>query len=411
MWNKISVLLFIFMLSSSSAFSAVVFEENFDSQADWSPSPGTNYQETSAACGSGDCSGQVPSGWSFYRTTGWWWPPTYNDTISISNLADRGGGGKSFIVYNESNSGSSGDGWGADGILSTLLSSEYPELYVRVWIRTQSGWQWPSSADQVVKQLRIGRYSGSGDVFSGGADEHVYPQVLYDPKNSNTYGVRMVVSPRGAPVDRFQLELDADPLMIDGNYNDPDTAGLYADGEWHRLDYRVKMNTYSGSWQSDGYLDVWWDGTLRYSNHTMPWNGSGMVDGVGWNYIGLGGNAMNQFTTEANRGEQWFAMDDLVVSTTVIPDDYVIGSGSTATNGSCATITAPVSQAPSNGCSAGTQSNTTFTGTSYTWDCLGSGDGATDDIGCSVAYEAPVASGAQVLNGYIFTGRKVYWSE
>ncbi len=36
---------------------------------------------------------------------------------------------------------------------------------------------------------------------------------------------------------------------------------------------------------------------------------------------------MNMFTDVENKGEQWYAIDDVVVSTTPIQEDYQLGEG------------------------------------------------------------------------------------
>jgi len=47
---------------------------------------------------------------------------------------------------------------------------------------------------------------------------------------------------------------------------------------------------------------------------------------VGWNMVSLGGNAFNLFSDTANKAEQWYALDDVVVSTEYLGPGYVIGS-------------------------------------------------------------------------------------
>ena len=331
----IVVTLMAVMAVTSVVRAGVIFEDNFDSHDDWHPSPGVGDEGPSGAsseCNSGDCSSQVPQGWSYYRTTGMWWPPTYNDTIQVSNVAGRGSSGKAFIVHNEANAGASGDGWGADGILGKLFDQEYPELHIRIWFRTQDGWQWPTIVDQVGKVLRIGRYDGSGSIFQLSTGGNVAPLVFWDFKHSNSWGTRHVIAHRSAPADPdyFSISgLDTDPYIIAGDSSsEPDDIGMYADGNWHRLDYHVKINTYSGGqWNPDGIIRIYWDGALRHEETTVKWNNAGLNFGNGWNYIAIGGNAMNMFTDVENKGEQWYAIDDVVVSTTPIQEDYQLGEG------------------------------------------------------------------------------------
>jgi hypothetical protein len=107
------------------------------------------------------------------------------------------------------------------------------------------------------------------------------------------------------------------------NFN---SDGQMGDGNWHRLDFYIKMNTnLNGTWQSDGVLEFWYDGKLKYSIKTKKWICSGDDTTIGWNMVAIGGNAFNNYSDPANRDEQWYAIDDIVVSTTPIPDGYVIG--------------------------------------------------------------------------------------
>lgn len=123
------ILILFTLLIPSVCTAGVIFEDNFDTQADWQPRPATNDASPGGATAGCDfntanCTWPIPTGWNYFRSTGLWWGPTYPDTIRIKSTADdgtivgRGGAGKAFVVYNESNSGASGDGWGADGQLT-----------------------------------------------------------------------------------------------------------------------------------------------------------------------------------------------------------------------------------------------------------------------------------------------------
>jgi hypothetical protein len=79
------------------------------------------------------------------------------------------------------------------------------------------------------------------------------------------------------------------------------------------------MNTVRSN---NGVYEVWLDGKLLASHTDAQWRSAGSSSGVGWNLLSLGGNSNNSFATQ---GDQWYAIDDVVVSTTPIPEDYVIG--------------------------------------------------------------------------------------
>ncbi|EKE02437.1 MAG: fibronectin type III protein [uncultured bacterium] len=392
----------IFFLSAASFMlpnlsnAAILFEDNFDSHADWSPktvgSINDNFPGSTASYdfnSSSDAYG-TPANWSYFRATGIWWSPNYQETIQINNTAGHGigsadGVGKSFLVYNEAHIGSSGDGWGADGILSKLFPQDYPEIYARIWLRTQSGWKWDDNDDTMIKMFRIKHFDRSGSIylnFSGGNNAPVY---LWDFKHSNTWGTRWVntllCDPQATVYNCSNNGVPGDGLFVAGDMNvEPNAPGVLADGVWHKLDFHVKMNTYNSNdsiWNSDGVYQFSYDGVMKENYSNLQWKRTGSTEDVGWNAVDLGGNAFNNYndtwldnysylvgdtvifnsynwvalqdhlstkTGTSNRPgfgstaywqntglisgqkEQWYAIDDVVVSTTEIPLDYEIGN-------------------------------------------------------------------------------------
>jgi hypothetical protein len=105
------------------------------------------------------------------------------------------------------------------------------------------------------------------------------------------------------------------------DFNDPGSPG---DGEWHYYEWHVKINSAKGV--PDGVLEVWYDGTKLISVSNLAWwdndyNDDGTWyrrDKRGWNCIMLGGNNFNVFSTAQLKEEQWYAIDDLVISTSYI---------------------------------------------------------------------------------------------
>jgi len=314
----------------SVAYGEVIFTENFNNQPDWQPHPATNAQDGYAYCDIDWCGGlQPPPGWTYYRTTGQWWGPMYHDTLRIKATADnstdvgRGGSGKALVVYNESNSG--GDGWGADGQLTKVFDQDYQELYIRAWIKTQAGWQWPSSDDMMIKMFRVGHFDKTGSAYAFFWSGNTAPLYLWDFKHSNTWGTRGMDSFRGDPqATRYNSgspsDLDNDFLLKAGDTSiEPNGAGMLADTQYHRLDFHVKMNTLSGTtWNSNGVLEFWYDGMLKSIKTNVKWKDTGSTEAIGWNMVGFGGNAYNTFSATENKLEQWYAIDDIVVSTTPI---------------------------------------------------------------------------------------------
>jgi len=331
----------IMFLMPGYSFGTVIFEDNFDTQTNWQPhtlSNDTSPGGTSIECNTPGqiCTPLPPTGWSYYRSTGFWWDSLYKDTIRITNQTGRGGSGKAYIVYNESNPGGSGDGWGADGQLEKLLSQDYPELYIRAWIYYQPGWQWNTGDDMMIKTLRVGHYNGTGNVFlnfTGGSNAPIF---FYDFKHSNTWGTRYMTACRCEPkATNYYCNqgggCDADGYYLPGQGTTPNptSPGEPADGSWHCFEIHVKLNTYTGGvFNSDGIEEIYYDGQPLVQRTNIRWLGTGSDPNLGWNFVSLGGNAYNQFSAVENKAEQWYAIDDLVVSTSYIGPNYVIGGGS-----------------------------------------------------------------------------------
>lgn len=320
---------------SSSAFSEVIFQDNFDSQADWQPGPGVDDESPGGAgaeCSSGDCSASVPTGWSYYRSDGWWWVPSYQDTIRVNSDNHMGASGKAYTQWNESNMGASGDGWGADGVLSKYFTTDYQELYIQFWMKLKTPFIWrkdtifEAGREDALKIFRVGHYDGTGSVFKFFTNGYTAPLYLFDLKNSHSWGWRQMHSYRCDPQSSNYYCSDSsdDPYFGDSG-TEPDDSGQPADGQWHRYTIRIKMNTNtSGTWNSDGVMQFWYDGVLLHSVINKRWIVSGEDTTIGWNIVGIGGNAYNSYSDASNYAEQWYAIDDFLVSTTPIVGEDIL---------------------------------------------------------------------------------------
>ena len=299
---------------AQTSYAAVIFEENFDSKADW------NMDGSKGECSSGTCS-DAPANWNYYRQTNGFGQPT----ARIFNQADHStGSGKSYIIYSESDPNVN---WPSDAQLSKVFAQDYPELYWRAWIKTQPGWQ--SAASSEFKVLRTAHYDRTGNLYEYFAAGNSSPTFLMELGTSGLHGTDYVPAYRCDPQTTSyycpQYPYDNDYFTALGSSIQPPTAqGMYADGQWHRYDFHVKMNTRTGStWNKDGVAEFWYDGVLKMSHTDVQWKYPGSDTSVGWNSVSIGGNANNTF---ASQGEQWYAIDDVVVSTTPIPDSYKISS-------------------------------------------------------------------------------------
>ena len=310
------------LLIPVASWATILFEDNFDAQADFAPTGTINCISGSA------CTPTLPTGWTFYWIDEEWDAPTYNPAISITEANHRGASGKAYTQWNESNNGNSGDGWGADGVLDKVLATDAAEVYAGVWVKFQSGFQWGSADENMVKLFRIQHWDRDGEPNAFFTEGHTSPIVILDLKRG-TYGWRNTTSFRCDPqaTNYFCSWTEVIDQRWPPANSDFDDAGQIMDGEWHFIEFQVKMNTYagSGSWNSDGIYRFWYDDVLIAEKTDAQFIEAGTDDTIGWNTIAIGGNSFNQWTAEVNHGEQWYAMDDFVVSTERITSDYVIG--------------------------------------------------------------------------------------
>lgn len=302
-------LLISIAFAHTDALAYRLFEDNFDQQQDWIPDTNTSCGSLETACP------YVPTGWTFYRIDEMWPAPQYHPTIQISTENYRGTTGKGYTQWNESNKGNSGDGWGADGILAKLLDNDYQELYVRLYIKFMPGFKWGTAEENMLKLVRILHYDRTGSAFKFFSTGNVNPAFIFDLKKGN-WGYRSVSSFRCDPQETvyFCPSNESIDYAFPGNVSFSD-AGQAGDGNWHCLEFYVKMNTKSGNtWLSNGEYRFWQDGKLIVEDvdKKLIYDGD---SGIGWNFVGIGGNAYNIWTPETNHGEQWYAIDDVVIST------------------------------------------------------------------------------------------------
>ncbi len=67
---------------------------------------------------------------------------------------------------------------------------------------------------------------------------------------------------------------------------------------------------------ANGALEWWYDGVQVQSITNVIWKEASAAPEAGWNTVWLGGNSDNSF---GRHTEQWYAFDDVVISTTPIP--------------------------------------------------------------------------------------------
>jgi hypothetical protein len=342
--GRIAFLLIGSVLAFQPAHAGVIFEDNFNSQTNWN----TNDQYYGVE--SQPVDPNAPANWSFFRNV----PGAsgLSPVISINQLpgglSDHGGGsGKAIIKYDESVSGVNYPG---DGILGKYWpTANYKELYVRFWLRTQAGWQnAPGSTSKIFRAFHFDGGTGANifNFFPSGNSAPIYVYCFATSSNgsSSPNKAEYLSLYRGDPQEvTYYLSspwYESTDIYFGWNgtvgsslsdsvwtpWVNPTAPGVYADGQWHRFDFHLKLNDIGSS---NGTMEYSYDGVLKESHYDVVWKLSGSSDSIGWNAVGFGGNSDNTFSSSP--AEQWYAIDDVVVSTTPIPADYVIGGGSSST--------------------------------------------------------------------------------
>jgi len=316
--RQVVILPCLFGLPALPCYGGIIFEETFDSQANWNMDGSINKD-----CGT-NCQ-DAPPNWNAYYAV----PPIGSKSTSIEPIpdgsADHTGGSarKAFISYYSNIQYSGG------AMLSKTFAQDYPELYLQAWLKTQPGWQ--TAPDSSIKMFRIGHYDGTGSAFEYFPSGHSAPIGLLNWGTSSQwrgtdgcYIPLLRCDPQETSYYCPQPPYDVDtPQRITAGVS-PSSPGGFADGGWHRYDLHVRMNTQTGStWNKNGMWEFSYDGTVIRSITDIQWKYDGSGANIGWNTIQFGGNSDNVYGGDPSA--QWVAFDDIVVSTTPIPDNYVIG--------------------------------------------------------------------------------------
>ncbi|WP_417538419.1 hypothetical protein [Marinobacter sp.] len=331
---------------SSKSVGDLIFEENFDAQPDFTSTMHSTEKAQKLREGY-----TLPAGWdSLYQGTQWspelGYPNNHASLEILAKNSDKayGGEGKSAVMWRESFS-LSWKNWASDSQLVKFLEKQYPQLYVEFYIRFSPNFYSRENASNFMsKVFRVGSWDGKGDEFSGfqGALGPIY---LWDYKR-DVYGLRSVHSFRGGPWGenytfngqyaqdkslnygshtKGQAEEGGDPKLIDQVYggflSDVNSAIGHnqvfgAGAQWTKVAFFVRMNSTPG--KADGVLRQWVNNQRILNLEDIPWvQTSASNHMVGWNYIGIGGNDYFQPYPNDERYEDWYAIDNLVVRSTM----------------------------------------------------------------------------------------------
>jgi hypothetical protein len=337
----------VVLVTGNPPASGIVFQDNFDSQPDWS-TPVQNDQGSFKVGGT-----TYPVNWhGYYNGMSYLSPPPpafrwiYINSIPgypyETSGTGRGGSGKCLTFWDEAigTAFTNSDGW-----LMTELSQEYPELYISFYIlfgraADGSGYRFLHTGAYgecgAHKYFRFQHYL-SGNPWSYFSANYGNQPIHAFDVGSDFGSTKIQAHYRGyggdGNTDAYYLQ-GVPPYVYDVP-NDFDMANYSAgigniatvllDSLWHRVKIRLKMNTYNagtGHFNANGVYQFWLDGVLKDTRTAIPWNQDGAPTSPirGWRLFGLGGNNNFWFSDKSNDGRwQWYAIDDLVISTEDIP--------------------------------------------------------------------------------------------
>ncbi len=311
----------------NSIEAEIIFEDNFDNSPDWQSNQTVNksqsggYDISWTQTRSDICTTLCPpQGWTSYRAaSSQWTDDRRKDTYILNSEGARGGTGKG-ITYNVEVSGDYGV-W-SGGSLDLWLGEEgYEELYIRYYLKYDINWNWTNQDNTQHCQQKLIRISTfNDDIWTttynpqqyGSASVNwptLYPDWYY---NASYPPAKMTMAVRKAPdysVDETET--------VSG-------AVWPTDDNWHSYEFYVKMNSFPGV--ADGIWKVWIDGNLKGERTNVEWKMAGSNTTHNWNWLMFLDNVTNASATLDSHTEMSLYMDDVVISTSYIGPDYVIGN-------------------------------------------------------------------------------------
>ena len=367
---RLIFILFIFFISITNGYAEVIFSDNFDHRADWQ-SPEQNFETgsdfsdqsgtTTTPCTS--CPQESPVYSGLYSARSSW--PDYkgNKTMNIDSVNRRGETGKGLTFWMEpvdSPNCDGGSGWCSDGQLAIWFPQSYQNIKLELQIKFDDNYGWDSTnAAASQKMFRFTNYNNDlgyskWDYFYPMGHNALATMRFQDTSFYGTTGLATNLSPRyqsgyktNVPSAWLNANNDYERQYVsDGLGGNRTFAELLGDGQWHKITFQLIANSALGA--EDGtylvaiddvvviYRDAvewadapWWDGCTTCINPPS--------DFIGWNYLTIGGNSYNRLDAMSVKREQWFAIDDIVVSTMTAPITSISATGTTSAIGATGT--------------------------------------------------------------------------
>jgi len=348
------------MLASTGGQAEILFKENFDDQPDWTSGM---YSTDRAQYASNST---IPEGWYVVRQDPTWAPstghPDRHEAIEIlASNSDkaRGGSGKAYVSWRDYYE-ADWQRWNSDSILAKYFPEGHEQLYVEFYIRFAPNW----SQEGTSKLFRMTSWSGEPDFFGYGGGRENGPVIFMDYAGNDSY-VRNALAFRSGPhgvnygMDNNLMGDMPRTLVGSGDYSGnwtsntvgstygpdpkipnklkggyipkdinyfPQHEEVYGPhGTWTKFAYFVKMNSAPGV--RDGVFKQWIDDQLILETNKVTWVDNNPENKmVKWNTVSIGGNDFWRGDhSNADRHEEWYAIDDLLIATS--PDDAGIGEG------------------------------------------------------------------------------------
>lgn len=361
-FNFYSILAISFSLSISFVQAEVIFSESFDNQPDWDKMTDSDPSSENARDRTkGDL---IPEGWDLVRSEAKWAPSRgYMDRHEAFEIKAkdaekaRGGTGKAMVNWRDSHD-PGWKRWNSDGILLKKIGNQ-KQVYVEFYIAF-SPEMYKSFSKGLMGTAKVFRiYGFTGDwndpfnYFAGATHPGLYWSVDGSPKK---YGLRNKLSLYGMNNDDANYAgmpgsshggdhslsyvsslqgmgpggKDAKlPDQASDGYIVPGTGGVTMErvfgppGTYTKVAFFVKLNSEKGV--HDGVLTQWINDVQILHTDTLNWVPMNK-NATGWNVVGFGGNDYFQKYPNSERHEEWYAIDDIKI-TTKVPAHLASGSG------------------------------------------------------------------------------------
>lgn len=300
----------------------LVHEDDFDDQPDFTTQAARSFcfdQSDQADCA------DLPAGWTDFNSWERWHPADLSDAkagLQINANSGRGGTGKSLVIWDESRGTPSM--WGSDAMIGKRFETGHTDIYAEMWLQYQPGYRWhhlePFSSRGInyTKILRISNVAPGDYPFTYGASGTNGPMALadtilwaFDQNGERTDRGRADIAVRCAP-HTTNYRCGADEVRgIQANLRDTTRfeERFGNNGEWHKIGLRMKLNSAPGV--ADGIGMLWVDDVLQASADNVTWLGADADPDMLLNMVTFGGNMHNYPEPEAERFEQWHAIDDV----------------------------------------------------------------------------------------------------